>query len=72
MYNVESLGNEQCSICMASTERKAACRSVYQDVELIPLDEFKAKAGPEYLENSDNPHQLFINRLKYELVVRAA
>ncbi|OAD03031.1 hypothetical protein MUCCIDRAFT_156037 [Mucor lusitanicus CBS 277.49] len=47
-------------------------RSVYQDVELIPLDEFKAKAGPEYLENSDNPHQLFINRLKYELVVRAA
>ncbi|GAN02273.1 fms interacting protein [Mucor ambiguus] len=47
-------------------------RSVYQDVELIPLDEFMAKAGPEYLENSDNPHQLFINRLKYELVVRAA
>ncbi|KAI7900454.1 Fms-interacting protein-domain-containing protein [Cokeromyces recurvatus] len=45
-------------------------RSVYQDVELIPLDEFNEKAGPEYLENSDNPHQLFINRLKYELVVR--
>ncbi|KAI8646387.1 Fms-interacting protein-domain-containing protein [Parasitella parasitica] len=47
-------------------------RSVYQDVELIPLEEFQSKAGPEYLENSDNPHQLFINRLKYELVVRAA
>jgi hypothetical protein len=47
-------------------------RSVYQDVELIPLEEFQAKAGPEYLENSDNPHQLMINRLKYELVVRAA
>jgi hypothetical protein len=46
-------------------------RSVYQDVELIPLDEFQQKAGPEYLENSDNPHQLMINRLKYELVVRS-
>lgn len=47
-------------------------RSVYQDVELIPLDEFLSQAGPEYLENSDNPHQLMINRLKYELVVRKA
>ncbi|GAA5815169.1 hypothetical protein MFLAVUS_008675 [Mucor flavus] len=47
-------------------------RSVYEDVELIPLEEFLAKAGPEYLQNSDNPHQLMINRLKYELVVRTA
>jgi hypothetical protein len=47
-------------------------RSVYQDVELIPLDEFQAKAGPEYLQDSNNPHQLMINRLKYELVVRTA
>ncbi|KAG2203116.1 hypothetical protein INT47_004923, partial [Mucor saturninus] len=47
-------------------------RSVYQDVELIPLDEFMANAGPEYHQNSDNPHQLMINRLKYELVIRAA
>ncbi|KAI9487535.1 MAG: Fms-interacting protein-domain-containing protein [Benjaminiella poitrasii] len=46
-------------------------RSVFQDVELIPLEEFEEKAGPEYHENSDNLHQLFINRLKYELVVRA-
>ncbi|KAI9363094.1 Fms-interacting protein-domain-containing protein [Pilaira anomala] len=46
-------------------------RSVYEDVELIPLEEFIAKAGPEYLQNSDNSHQLMINRLKYELVVRA-
>ncbi|KAI8994728.1 Fms-interacting protein-domain-containing protein [Pilobolus umbonatus] len=45
-------------------------RSVYQDVELIPLKDFLSQAGPEYLENSDNPHQLMINRLKYELVVR--
>lgn len=47
-------------------------RSVYQDVELIPLEEFQQRAGPEYLENMDNPHQLMINRLKYELVVRTA
>lgn len=47
-------------------------RSVYQDVELIPLEEFLANAGPEYQQNSDNPHQLMINRLKYELVIRAA
>ncbi|CEG69047.1 hypothetical protein RMATCC62417_05193 [Rhizopus microsporus] len=45
--------------------------SVYQDVELIPIEEFQSKAGPEYLIDSDNPHQLMINRLKYELVVRA-
>lgn len=47
-------------------------RSVYQDVELIPLEEFQQKAGQEYLENMDNPHLLMINRLKYELVVRSA
>ncbi|KAI8879358.1 hypothetical protein K501DRAFT_23221 [Backusella circina FSU 941] len=47
-------------------------RSIYQDVELIPLDEFQAKAGLEYLEDSNNPHQLMINRLKYEFVIRTA
>ncbi|KAI8359119.1 Fms-interacting protein-domain-containing protein [Choanephora cucurbitarum] len=47
-------------------------RSVYQDIELIPLEEFKAKADPEFLQNLDDPHQLMINRLKYELVVRKA
>lgn len=52
--------------------KKKKRRSVYEDVELIPLEEFLAKAGPEYLQNSDNPHQLMINRLKYELVVRTA
>lgn len=47
-------------------------RSVYQDVELIPEEEFRLKAGPEYLENADNEHQLKINRFKYELVLRKA
>ncbi|OBZ88774.1 THO complex subunit 5 [Choanephora cucurbitarum] len=47
-------------------------RSVYQDIELTPLEEFKAKADPEFLQNLDDPHQLMINRLKYELVVRKA
>ncbi|KAG1460853.1 hypothetical protein G6F46_003176 [Rhizopus delemar] len=46
-------------------------RSVYQDIELIPLEEFQSKAGPEYLVDFDNQHQLMINRLKYELVIRA-
>ncbi|KAI8351542.1 Fms-interacting protein-domain-containing protein [Blakeslea trispora] len=47
-------------------------RSVYQDVELIPLEEFKSKADPTFLQDLDDPHQLMINRLKYELVVRKA
>jgi THO complex subunit 5 len=47
-------------------------RSVYQDVELIPLEEFKSQAGPEYQVDPENTHQLMINRLKYELVVRTA
>ncbi|RCI04600.1 hypothetical protein CU098_008364 [Rhizopus stolonifer] len=47
-------------------------RSVYQDIELIPIEEFMTNADPEFLENSDNPHQLMINRLKYEHVVRKA
>ncbi|KAI8141776.1 Fms-interacting protein-domain-containing protein [Fennellomyces sp. T-0311] len=43
-----------------------AFRSVYQDVDLVPLEEFRAGAPPEYLQDQDNPHQLMINRLKYE------
>ncbi|KAI8982129.1 Fms-interacting protein-domain-containing protein [Mycotypha africana] len=47
-------------------------RSVFQDIELIPLEEFQENAGEEYKRDVDNPHQLFINRLKYELVIRSA
>lgn len=74
MYNVESLGIETTGQKLFAfiNSRVTHHRSVYQDVELIPLEEFLARAGPEYQQNSDNPHQLMINRLKYELVIRAA
>lgn len=80
MYNVETLGKNKQHQCLTNVfnlfffkkKTKKKRRSVYEDVELIPLEEFLAKAGPEYLQNSDNPHQLMINRLKYELVVRTA
>lgn len=45
-------------------------RSLYQDVELVPIEEFRARAPEEYLENQDNPHQLMINRLKFEQLER--
>ncbi|KAI9272847.1 Fms-interacting protein-domain-containing protein [Phascolomyces articulosus] len=41
-------------------------RSVYQDVDLVPLEEFQSNAPTEYLQDQENPHQLMINRLKYE------
>ncbi|CAO3688465.1 unnamed protein product [Rhizopus stolonifer] len=41
------------------------------DVELIPFEEFQAKAQPEFLVDLDNEHQLIINKLKYELVIRS-
>ncbi|KAI9318051.1 Fms-interacting protein-domain-containing protein [Dichotomocladium elegans] len=43
-----------------------AFRSVYQDVDLIDLEEFKARAPEAYSHAQDNPHQLMINRLKFE------
>ncbi|KAI8390876.1 Fms-interacting protein-domain-containing protein [Radiomyces spectabilis] len=41
-------------------------RSVYQDIELVSLDDFRARAPAEYLDQQDNPHALMINRLKFE------
>ncbi|CDS05653.1 hypothetical protein LRAMOSA08181 [Lichtheimia ramosa] len=49
-----------------------AFRSLYQDVELVPIEEFHARAPKEYLENQDNPHQLMINRLKFEQMERTS
>ncbi|KAL0091074.1 Fms-interacting protein-domain-containing protein [Phycomyces blakesleeanus] len=41
-------------------------RSVYQDVDLIPLDEFNAVAPPAYRQDNSNQHIEMINRLKFE------
>ncbi|CAO3642125.1 unnamed protein product [Cunninghamella blakesleeana] len=41
-------------------------RSVYQNVDLIPLDEFLNRAPEQYLEDKDNLHTLMVNRLKFE------
>ncbi|KAI9279108.1 Fms-interacting protein-domain-containing protein [Sporodiniella umbellata] len=45
-------------------------RSVYQDVELIPLEEFQAKASEKHSVNTDE-RQLMISRLEYELAIRS-
>ncbi|KAI5893266.1 uncharacterized protein SCHCODRAFT_02621295 [Schizophyllum commune H4-8] len=42
--------------------------SIYQDISLYPIDEFRRLAPPE--AHSDDPHQLMLNRLSFELVER--
>ncbi|KAL1722274.1 Fms-interacting protein-domain-containing protein [Schizophyllum commune] len=42
--------------------------SIYQDIPLYPIDEFRRLAPPE--AHSDDPHQLMLNRLSFELVER--
>ena len=49
-----------------------ACRSIYQDVPLYSLDEFKTYAPAEArtAEVLADEHQLMLNRLSFELVER--
>lgn len=42
--------------------------SIYQDVNLYSMDEFKELAPPEALV--DDEHQLMLNRLSFELAER--
>ncbi|KAL1747227.1 Fms-interacting protein-domain-containing protein [Schizophyllum fasciatum] len=42
--------------------------SIYQDIPLYPIEEFRQLAPPE--AHSDDPHQLMLNRLSFELVER--
>ncbi|KAG0169707.1 hypothetical protein DFQ30_003300 [Apophysomyces sp. BC1015] len=46
-------------------------RSVFQDIDLVPYDEFCLRAPQEYLLNKENPHTLMINRLKFEYEERS-
>ncbi|KAF7721496.1 hypothetical protein EC973_004545 [Apophysomyces ossiformis] len=46
-------------------------RSVYQDIDLVPYDEFCTRAPQEYLVDKENPHTLMINRLKFEYEERS-
>ncbi|ORX46796.1 hypothetical protein DM01DRAFT_1339446 [Hesseltinella vesiculosa] len=41
-------------------------RSVYQHVELLPLESFEASAPDRYRQGNDNPHTLMIHRLLFE------
>ncbi|CAO3592009.1 unnamed protein product [Absidia cylindrospora] len=41
-------------------------RSVYQHVDLVPLDDFLARASDQYLQDKENQHTLMINRLRFE------
>ncbi|CAO3637730.1 unnamed protein product [Cunninghamella echinulata] len=47
-------------------------RSVYQNVDLIPLDEFLNRAPEHYLQDKDNSHTLMVNQLKFEHEERAS
>lgn len=51
-------------------EKCESFKSIYQDVELVPEDEFLAKAPSELTSSSDDPHQRMLNRLKYEMMER--
>jgi len=48
------------------------CRSIYQDIPLHPVEEFRELAPPEARAQDvlDSPHQLMLNRLSFELVER--
>ncbi|KAJ2375599.1 THO complex subunit 5, partial [Coemansia sp. RSA 2607] len=52
-----------------STEK---LETIYQHIEIIPMDEFQASAPEEYRQDSDSPHDVMLNRLRYEIDQRDA
>ncbi|ORX43404.1 hypothetical protein BCR36DRAFT_586685 [Piromyces finnis] len=50
-------------------EECSQLKTTYQDIDMIPLEEFLIVA-PEELKNSDNPHRQMINRLSFEFEER--
>ncbi|KAJ2871963.1 hypothetical protein FB639_004406, partial [Coemansia asiatica] len=50
-----------------STEK---LETIYQNIELIPLEKFMEKAPEEYKQNLDNQHELMLNRLRFEIKQR--
>lgn len=54
------------------TKRDFLTRSIYQTIPLIDLDDFKARAKAEYVEESvlGDPHDLQLARLRFELSER--
>ncbi|KAJ2707768.1 hypothetical protein FB645_000542 [Coemansia sp. IMI 203386] len=47
-----------------STEK---LETIYQNIEIIPLQQFMETAPDEYKQNLDNQHELMLNRLRYEI-----
>jgi len=43
---------------------------LYQDIPLVPLEEFREKAPEDLINNSTDEHQLMLNRLQFELEER--
>lgn len=43
--------------------------SIYQDINLVPQEDFLVRAPPELTSTTD-PHQLMINQLDFELSER--
>ncbi|KAJ1723313.1 THO complex subunit 5 [Coemansia erecta] len=47
-----------------STEK---LETIYQHIEIVPLEEFQASAPEEYKQDTDSPHDVMLNRLRFEI-----
>ncbi|KAJ2784607.1 THO complex subunit 5 [Coemansia interrupta] len=47
-----------------STEK---LETIYQHIEIIPLEEFQESAPEEYKQDTDSPHDVMLNRLRFEI-----
>ncbi|KAJ1814088.1 hypothetical protein LPJ56_003162 [Coemansia sp. RSA 2599] len=50
-----------------STEK---LETIYQTIEILPLEQFMETAPDEYKQNMDNQHELMLNRLRFEIKQR--
>ncbi|KAI7833118.1 hypothetical protein BX661DRAFT_179203 [Kickxella alabastrina] len=50
-----------------STEK---LETIYQTINIIPLDSFLEEAPEEYKQNTNTPHEMMLSRLRYEIKQR--
>ncbi|KAI8320464.1 hypothetical protein GQ54DRAFT_212914 [Martensiomyces pterosporus] len=66
------LENEKREIAYIQHEIDSTQRleTIYQTIDIIPEEEFRASAPEEFLKDIDTPHKLMLSRLRYEIKQR--